>query len=140
MVNLDAPFKGLLKDHGYSVTDQRLLIFNLLVGQEPLAMHELIKRTKSQLDRASVYRIIGLFDQLGVTQRLNIGWKYKIELTDKFTQHHHHLTCLRCHSVIPINKEELEDFTAQLAKSQKFTPIEHQFEIQGYCFKCSKSL
>ena len=140
MVNLENAFKTLLKNHGYSITDQRLLIFNLLLGQEPLTMHELIERANNQIDRASIYRIIGLFDQIGITQRLNIGWKYRIELTDKFAQHHHHLTCLSCHRVIPINKDELEDFMSQLATAQKFTPIEHQVEIQGYCDRCSQRL
>jgi Fe2+ or Zn2+ uptake regulation protein len=138
MINLENDFKGLLKKHGQSITEQRLLIFNLLLGKEPLTMHELIERANDQIDRASIYRIIGLFDQIGVTQRLNIGWKYRIELTDKFAQHHHHLTCLSCHKVIPINKDELEDFMSQLAIAQKFTPVEHQVEIQGYCNKCSQ--
>jgi len=65
----------------------------------------------------------------------NIG----IELTDKFAQHHHHLSCLNCHRVIPINKDELENFMTQLALAQQFTPVEHQVEIQGYCSYCSKS-
>jgi Fe2+ or Zn2+ uptake regulation protein len=138
MVNLENDFRTLLKNHGHSITDQRLLIFNLLLGKEPLTMHELINQTNDQIDRASIYRIIGLFDQIGITQRLNIGWKYRIELTDKFAQHHHHLTCLSCHRVIPINKDELEEFMSQLASAQKFTPIEHQVEIQGYCDKCSR--
>ena len=136
MINLEKDFRSLLKNSGYSTTEQRLLIFNLLLGREPLTMHELIERVNDQIDRASIYRIIGLFDKIGVTQRLNIGWKYRIELTDKFAQHHHHLTCLSCHKVIPINKDELEDFMSQLATAQKFTPIEHQVEIQGYCDKC----
>ncbi len=139
MANSDTSFKNLLKTHGYSITDQRLLVFKLLLGQEPLSMHELIERVNGQIDRASVYRIIGLFDEIGITQRLNIGWKYRIELTDKFAEHHHHLSCISCHRVIPINKDELEDFMSQLAAAQKFTPVEHQVEIQGYCNKCSKS-
>jgi len=139
MVNLENTFKDLLKSHGYSITDQRLLVFNLLTGQEPLTMHELIERVDNKIDRASIYRIIGLFDQIGITQRLNIGWKYRIELTDKFAQHHHHLSCLNCHRVIPINKDELENFMTQLALAQQFTPVEHQVEIQGYCSYCSKS-
>jgi Fe2+ or Zn2+ uptake regulation protein len=138
MVSLENTLRILLKKHGYSITDQRLMIFNLLLGQEPLTMRELIERTNNHIDRASIYRIIGLFDQIGVTQRLNIGWKYRIELTDKFAQHHHHLTCLACHKVIPINQKELEDFINQLASAQEFTPIEHQVEIQGYCKSCSQ--
>ena len=77
-------------------------------------MHDLIKRTKG-VDRASVYRAVRLFEQLGIVQRLNTGWKYKIELTDKFAEHHHHLTCLQCGKTIAMGESELEEMISKLA-------------------------
>lgn len=129
--------KEILHEHGYSVTAQRLLIFELLNDQEPMAMHELYKRARSQLDRASIYRIVALFEHLGIVRRINIGWKYKVELGDKFAEHHHHLTCLKCHKVVPINEHELEAFITNVALSHRFKPVEHQVEIQGYCESCA---
>ena len=140
MTNNEKILSNLLKNHNYSLTRQRLEVFNLLIGQEPMTMSELIKKINKSIDRASVYRIISLFDQVGITQRLNIGWKYHIELTDKFAEHHHHLTCLNCHAVTAINKNELEEFISQLANAQDFTPVEHQVEIQGFCSNCKISL
>lgn len=99
-------------------------------------MYELYDLAKGQLDRASLYRIITVFEELGIVQRINIGWKYKIELSDKFAEHHHHLTCLKCHKVIPINEHELESFISNLAGSHEFKPVEHQIELQGYCKDC----
>lgn len=127
----------VLKDNGQSVTRQRLLVFELLAGQEQLSMHELYERAKDQLDRASLYRIITLFEKLGIVRRVNIGWKYKLELSDMFAEHHHHLTCLECHKVIPIHESELEGVINQLASAHEFTPLEHQIEIQGYCAGCA---
>jgi Fur family ferric uptake transcriptional regulator len=100
-------------------------------------MYELYDLAKGQLDRASLYRIITVFEKLGIVQRINIGWKYKIELSDKFAEHHHHLTCLKCGRIIPINEDELEAFFEGLAHSHKFKPTEHQVEVQGYCETCS---
>jgi len=128
----------ILKDNGFSVTKQRLLVFNLLEGREPLTMYELYDLAKGQLDKASLYRTVNLFEKLGIVQRINIGWKYKIELSDTFSEHHHHLTCLKCHQIVPINEDELESFMSKLSRAYDFTAVGHQVEIQGYCIECSK--
>jgi Fur family ferric uptake transcriptional regulator len=91
----------------------------------------------SDIDRASVYRTIGLFEGLGLVQRLNTGWKYKIELSDTFTEHHHHLTCTNCGKTVAMNEQELERFIEQLAREHGFKPSGHQIEIQGVCGGCS---
>lgn len=137
MSQINQDIATILKDNGLSVTKQRLFVFDLLEGKEPLTMYELYDQAKGQLDRASLYRIIAVFEKLGIVQRINIGWKYKIELSDKFSDHHHHLTCLKCHKVIPISENELETFIHGLSASHRFNPIEHQVEIQGYCDDCS---
>jgi Fur family ferric uptake transcriptional regulator len=69
-------------------------------------------------------------------QRLNTGWKYKIELSDSFAEHHHHLTCTRCGRTIAMNETELEDVIARLAANHRFRPTAHQIEIQGLCTSC----
>lgn len=139
MSQMNADIATILKQGGYSVTKQRLYVFGLLEGKEPMAMHELYAQAKDQLDRASLYRTVALFEALGIVQRVNIGWKYKIELSDRFAEHHHHLTCLKCHKVIPISEQELETFLNGLARSYRFQPLEHQVEVQGYCADCAQS-
>lgn len=128
-------FQTLLKRHKASVTTARMVVFEALVGQEPLSMHELVARVKS-VDRASVYRAIQLFEELGIVQRLYNGWKYRIELTDKFSEHHHHVTCTQCGQTTAINEAQLEAFIEQIAHSYGFMPEAHQIEIQGLCQAC----
>jgi Fur family transcriptional regulator, ferric uptake regulator len=127
--------KRLLKEHGQNVTTVRLTVFRALAGQESLSMHQLIGRARG-IDRASVYRTVELFERLGIVQRLNTGWKYKLELTDKFAEHHHHLTCTQCGRTISMNETELEALIAKLAAHHHFKPTAHQIEIQGLCTTC----
>lgn len=129
-------FKKLLKQNGQSVTRARLAVFGALLGQEPLSMPRLAERA-GNVNRASVYRAIELFERLGIVQRLNAGWKYRLELTDKFNEHHHHLTCLGCGRTIAINETELEQLITNLAASHNFKPSSHQIEIQGLCKDCA---
>jgi Fur family ferric uptake transcriptional regulator len=128
-------FKQLLKQNGYSITKPRLRVFESLLDQKPMSMYELVSRVP-EVDRASVYRTVELFERLGVVLRLNTGWKYKLELSDKFMEHHHHLTCIRCGTTIAMNEHELEAVLDRLAATHSFTPTAHQIEVQGICASC----
>lgn len=125
-----------LRQSGYSVTAVRQKVFEALQGQEPLTMSELTKRC-SGIDRASVYRTVALFENLGIVQRLQIGWKYKLELSDQFSHHHHHASCLHCGKLIALPEDlALEKRLHALAKAQNFQPTDHQIEIRGLCQSC----
>jgi len=100
-------------------------------------MHSVVAACNDKVDRASVYRTIQLFEQLGVVQRLQIGWKYKLELSDKFSAHHHHLSCVQCGRTIAIDEDTaLEKRMRLLASAYGFLPQGHQLEIRGLCEAC----
>jgi Fur family ferric uptake transcriptional regulator len=127
----------LLKDNGYSMTVPRKVVCELLWKQEPLSMRDLTARSHGKLDRASLYRTLGLFERLGLVQRIYIGWKYKIELSDVFTHHHHHISCLGCGKIVAITEEaEIERLIKVVAQRHGFTPQSHQLEVTGYCAAC----
>lgn len=128
-------FRQILKQQHQSVTTARVAVFESLLGQEPMTMHQLVSRV-ADIDRASVYRAIDLFEKLGIVQRLNTGWKYKIELSDTFTDHHHHLTCIHCRRTVTLNEIHLESSIEQLAVRHGFKVSAHQIEIQGSCPEC----
>lgn len=133
--------KTTLKTNRQSLTTVRLAVFSALQGKEPQTMRELVEACGGQVDRASVYRTVALFERLGIVQRLQIGWKYKLELSDAFHQHHHHLTCSRCGITIPLPEDtSLERRLHQLAQTQGFTMQGHQLEIQGLCKNCSQAM
>ena len=91
----------------------------------------------SKADRASVYRTVALFEQLGIVQQLQTGWKYRLELTDAYHEHHHHATCLRCgRSLIVPEDVALEQYLLAAAQKLDFQLERHQVELQGYCSEC----
>ena len=132
-----AQLKATLKTHRQSLTNARQVVFNAMQGEEPLTMHELVKACGEQLDRASVYRTIALYEKLGIVQRLQIGWKYKLELSDRFSHHHHHLTCTGCGITIPLPEDQrLESRLHELSEDLHFKPEDHQIEVRGLCATC----
>jgi Fur family transcriptional regulator, ferric uptake regulator len=129
----------VLKKHGYSVTKSRQAVFNALTDTGPITMAQLVNKVHAHADRASVYRTVELFEKLGIVNRLQIGWKYKLELSDLFTEHHHHATCLQCGTVISLEEDEsLERGIRQLAADADFVLSSHSLEIRGLCGTCSK--
>jgi Fur family ferric uptake transcriptional regulator len=132
--------KALLKKNGASLTAPRKVVFDLLLDQEPQSMQVLVKRAEGKVDRATVYRTIELFERLGIVHRLNIGWKYKIELSDVFLGHHHHFHCVNCGKTytLPANSM-LETMIDSAIVKEGFSPRSHNLEIYGLCINCSQS-
>lgn len=126
-----------LKDGDFSVTKVREVVFTALEDQEPMTMQELVKRIGSVVDRASIYRTISLFERLGVVQRLQNGWKYTLELSDEFHEHHHHIRCLKCGRLVSFSETpSLEATFDKIAAQEDFKLVNHQLELQGICKKC----
>ena len=133
--------RRILKQNGHQVTKARESVFKLLLHPEPQTVQQILHKAGSNVDRVSVYRNLALFEKLGIVHRIYIGWKYKIELSDDFTGHHHHLSCLGCGTIIDIEDEQhIDDFIHALADRFNFRPRRHQFEIDGYCQNCSKTV
>jgi len=127
----------ILRQHEHSVTKARQVVFNALADSGPLTMAQLTNKVRAHIDRTSVYRTVDLFEKLGIINRLQIGWKYKLELSDLFTEHHHHATCMQCGSVISLEEDEsLETGIQHLAASADFTISSHTLEIRGICSSC----
>jgi Fur family ferric uptake transcriptional regulator len=130
-------FKHILSENGYRLTDARVATFKLLMSIEPQSVNQLLKKAAGKIDRVSLYRNIEVFEKLGIAHRIYIGWKYKIELSDDFVAHHHHLSCLSCGKIIDIEDEQhIDEFIEEVTNKFGFKPRRHQFEVDGYCKDC----
>ena len=130
-------FKKILKDHNKSITKTRLFVFETLVENRFQSLYEINKKTKCLVNRSSLYRIIEMFQDLRIIEKVPVGWKYKIELSDIFINHHHHITCRSCEktSVAELNAD-LEKLIDDIATRADFTLQKHQVEINGICAEC----
>lgn len=126
-----------LKSHGYSLTKPRLALFSALQSGKPRSMRELTLDLASVMDRASIYRTVALFEKLGIVVRVQQGWKYKIELSDLFSPHHHHITCLKCGRITSFDEPAgLDEMLTNVALQHGYTNTGHTLEITGLCAQC----
>lgn len=134
---MDNKLSEILKQNGYSLTKPRLALFSALQSGRPRTMRDLILDLASVMDRASIYRTVAIFEELGIVVRLQQGWKYKIELSDKFSPHHHHIVCTKCNKVVNFDEpDELATSLNVLAQQAGFTHDNHSLEIYGLCQDC----
>lgn len=133
---MQTEIKNVLKQNGFTATKTRMAVLQAILAAQPATMQQLISALPD-VDRATVYRTVDLFVDLGIAKKVSTGFKYRIELGDSFQEHHHHLTCLRCSSVIDVHTPEIEYAIEQTSNNNGFRPIRHDIEIMGYCANCS---
>ena len=129
-------FKEILSKSGHFATKQRLELFKYLQSNPEVTIKKLIQELPSQ-DQATIYRSIKLFESLGVINRLQLGWNSKLELSSKFHDHHHHMTCNNCGRVVAWEEDPTIELRIQtVAMKLGFLPQDHQLEIRGLCQQC----
>ena len=126
-----------LKEAGQSVTRPRLQVFEAMHRADgPIAVSTLASMLEAQIDRASVYRTVALFRNLGFIRDVAAGWRPMVELGDRFDPHHHHLTCTGCGQSAVFEDKGLEDMLVKLALAQGYLLESHQVELTGRCANC----
>jgi len=129
--------EAVLKNNGKSITKARKTVFEVFESHDALSMKQLIGYVSGRMDRASIYRIVDLFIELDVLNRIQIGWKYKLELSEAFSDHHHHISCKKCHKIDILKGEEvLEAHINNIAKNSGYRLTGHTIDLIGVCQDC----
>ena len=92
---------SLLKDHGISITQQRLDVLKCLfrAGGHPdaEAVYEAVRQNDQYISKATVYNTLSLFETKGMLHSLEIdGTKLRYDLV---AAPHGHFQCLDCGSI-----------------------------------------
>lgn len=130
-----------LKDQGYKLTGQRRIIIEVFeecpahyTAQE---VFEKVKTQNPNINFSTVYRNLELLCKIGVINKLNISNKIShFELAHH--EHHHHVICLKCGEMKSIDMCPYGELKVSELDELGFVPVNHKFEIYGYCKKCSK--
>lgn len=129
--------RQILSSNGYSMTKPRRAVFETLANNDqPIIVAALVKQLLA-VDRASIYRTVALFEDLGILHRVWTGFKSKVELSETFSPHHHHFSCNACGTIIALDSELLEDSLHELETVNGFRLTQHTVELRGVCQSCS---
>jgi Fur family ferric uptake transcriptional regulator len=135
---------GRLRVFSRKITGPRHLILDILHKQSrPLTTKEILAATpKDQCDLATVYRSMHLLEEMKMVKRVDFGdGAARFELIGEGTgEHHHHLVCNRCKTVVEIGECSLHEIESRLGAANGFTAVTHKLEFFGVCSHCQKHL
>ena len=137
LMKMEHELQVLLKTRGKRTTSAKQLIFKLLGNHSAMTTIELYAKVANTMDRSTFYRIMKEFYEIGVARDVVINGTRKVELTEGFDTHHHHIICKRCGDVVNIVDMKLEQYLKLITKRRGYIHLEHSFEIQGICPACA---
>ena len=123
----------IIKQKGQRFTSQKKEVLRVL-QQKPQTVLEilaLVKLKKKSIDKATIYRILTSFKDLGIVHEINLGDREaRYELQHE--KHHHHLIC---GSIDDISLRE-DLLLNEVQKQSSFKVKKHSLEFFGTCKKC----
>jgi|GEM_PF-207566 len=129
----------LIRDMGLKVTDQRLLILQVLhSGRVHVTAQEVFEKVSAldvSVGFATVYRFLrSLTDHHIVNEVRMGGGSARYEL--KPEGHHDHLTCTNCGRICEFENHQIEGLQQAVAEQFGFQLTGHLMELYGLCAKC----
>ena len=139
-------FKKKLKEKGLKVTNQRLLVLQVLAENQDRHLtaediYELVKEDYPEIGLATIYRTVQLLLEMQLVDRINLDdgcVRYEIgHLFEGEMKHsHHHLICRKCGKVFPFDGDLLDGLETHIQEKTGFHIVDHELKFYGVCKQC----
>jgi Fur family ferric uptake transcriptional regulator len=134
-----------LTRRGVRMTAQRRLLVDIMQDSprhlDAATLLKLAKQKDPAIDRATVYRTIGLLKKLGLIDELDLmhleGEKHYYEA--KTSRDHCHMACFRCGAIMEYTSASFEKLKAEMARESGFQIRVVRLEAGGVCERCRKA-
>lgn len=139
------PLLEELAKRGVRMTAQRRLLVGIIQDSpkhlDAATLLNIAKQKDSEIDRATVYRTIGLLKNLGLIDELDLmhleGEKHYYEA--KTNRDHCHIACFGCGAIMEYASSSFERLKQDIAEQSGFQIRVARLEIGGLCKACRKS-
>jgi len=129
-----------LKSAGLKVTLPRLKILEVLEKSpnHHLSAEDIYRALIEQHEEvgvATIYRVLTQFEESGIVNKLNFENNLSVyELSN--VEHHDHLVCVKCNSIVEFQDDVIEDHQEQIAKKYGYQLTDHSLYLYGLCSDC----
>lgn len=136
-------FEEYLVARGLRKTDQRrFLVEQVFSRHEHFDADQLIDQLPRRgqanyVSRPTVYRTLKEFVDAGLLRRFELNGRSVYEHDYGYPEHDH-LYCIKCHSLIEFQSEELTRLRDEIGRNHRFRVRSHRLIIQGVCHDCSR--
>ena len=135
-------FREFISQKGLKSTRQRDVILDAFLSSDRhLSIEELYLKLRAKhpnIGYATVYRTLKLFAESGIAREIQFGdGQTRYEHVNE-GEHHDHLVCTRCGTIIEFENEAIEKLQDEVAARHDFLIETHKLELYGICAKCRK--
>lgn len=129
-----------LKKSGYKITQARMTVLDVLETDHghitSADVLEKVEAINPSIGRASVFRALDLFTQLGIIRPTYIDTSLTPTYVMMHEGHHHHVICTNCNRVIEFDNCGLEQLAKTLEDKLNVKINGHLLEFYGVCDEC----
>lgn len=135
------PWIDALDRSGHFVTRPRQVVAELLADRgEHFTALELVldaKRRRLPVGRATVFRALELFEELGLVERIDLPNGTHAYVVCR-PSHHHHVVCTNCGRAAEVGDLGLDSVADEVRSRTGFAIDSHRIELYGLCGDCSE--
>ena len=139
--------RQLLVDHNIPITRPRIVLLEILLQNKgPLKVEDVIKLSEGKLAVSSLYRIINMLKNLDLISEFQTPDNTKvIELSGIKDDHHHHIFCKSCGSVVDFElndnlEKNLEQEIQLIESTHNISVLSHSLELFSICNQCKNQV
>jgi Fur family ferric uptake transcriptional regulator len=131
-----------MAERGLKSTRQRSQIIELFFEMHGhLSVEDVWSRVRQDDPRvsvATVYRTMKLLSEAGLAHARNFGDGQTRFEPAVGREHHDHLICTRCGTIIEFENDQIERMQDAVARRHGFKVTSHKMELYGLCKTCQK--
>lgn len=129
-----------LRDHGFRITTERSTILRSIFDDpdhfDAEGLLDRLRTSGAAVSRATVYRTLTCLVDAGLLRRYEPGDRGAEYEPTVGKEHHEHMTCVECGTVIEFVEDEIERLQDIVCRKHGFLPISHTLHIHGVCESC----
>ena len=114
-----------LRRQGHRITPQRRAVVRAIAASQdhltPAIIHEKVRRNNPGIGLVTVYRTLEILDRLGLICEVHAGGSCRSYLVRRPLEHHHHLICSECGTVVDFTNCDLDELEQSLSLPAKPT-------------------
>jgi len=132
----------LMKQRGYKLTPQRRMILNIIALSHehltPATIYERVCQEHPNIGLVTIYRTLDILAKLGLICEVHSGGNCRSYLMRRPSEHHHHLICSDCGTVVDFTDCDLSGLEQRLSQETGFKVDSHLLEFLGQCQNCRR--
>ena len=131
-------FESICREHGLSITPQRVAIYKELISsaEHPSAVtiFNKVREYYSNISLDTVNRTLLTFSKIGLAKVVESSGDPK--RFDPNLEPHHHFRCISCGEIIDFRDEFYDALEIPTKIKEKFVVLEKKVHLEGFCDQC----